>query len=188
VSPDLLPTQIAAASRRAEALRTRAGEAKDKAQLFDRALKELDQSLEELRLLQEQVDEHIERTEALRSELSTEREKYWRLFNLVPDACLLTRDDSAIIEANRAASELLNISQRFLVGKVLSVFVCEERTRFLRQIANIARERAPIDLALRVRPRERAPLEVAAQVTIEGDGTLRWLLRPIDSTQAAATN
>ncbi len=186
MSPDLLPAQIAAAVRRTEALRSRAtGEPREKAQLFDRVLRELDQSLEELRLLQEQIQDQVDRTEELRGELISEREKSSRLFNLLPDACLLTKDDSAIIEANRAASALFNISQRFLVGKVLSVFVCEERTRFLRQIAMFARDGGPVDFSLRLRPRERAPLEVAVQVTIETDGTLRWLLRPHQQTAAA---
>jgi PAS domain-containing protein len=171
--------QIASAIRRAEALRARvAGEPRDKAQLFDRALRELDQSLEELRTLHEQVLDQVDRTDALRHELISEREKYWRLFNLLPDPCLLTKEDSAILEANRAASELFNISQRFLVGKVLSVFVCEERTRFLRQVAAIARDGGYVDLTLRLRPRERAPLAVSATVSIDAESTLRWLLRP----------
>jgi PAS domain S-box-containing protein len=147
--------------------------------LFDRALRELDQALEELRTLQEQVLEQLEQTDALRAELAKERDKYWRLFNSLPDACILTDADSAIVEANRGAAELFNISQRFLVGKVLSVFVSEDRGRFLLQVAQLAREGGSAEMTLRLRPRERAPVDVAAHLAIDGPGQIRWLIHPV---------
>ena len=77
---------------------------------------------------------------------------------------------------NRAAAQLFNVSQRFLVGKAMSVFVCEERSRFLTEIGRLASEQWSAELAIKLRPRERAPLDVVA--TVAGDtGGLRWVFR-----------
>ena len=189
MSSEVFSLQLVTAIRRAATLRERANvDPHVKPQLFERALRDLEQSLEELRLMQEQTQAQVDRMEALRAELMAERDKYWRLFNVLPDPCLLTAGDSAILEANRAASDLFNVSQRFLVGKVLSVFVCEERNRFLRYIESLARDGGSLDLNLRLRPRERAPLDVVARVSADSDSTLRWLLHPHEQREVAATN
>lgn len=100
-----------------------------------------------------------------------------RLFDEMHDAYVVTRPDSVIVEVNKAAAELLNVSQRFLTGKALSVFVCENRGSFLQACSRIAEEEGAADMALKVRPRERAPLSLVARVA-GSDGELRWLLLP----------
>jgi hypothetical protein len=87
---------------------------------------------------------------------------------------VVTRADTTITEANHATAELLNVSQRFLPGKTLSVFVCEDRTRFLQDVARIAANSESAELTLRLRPREKAPLDVMAKV--RGGDSLRWVL------------
>jgi PAS domain-containing protein len=95
----------------------------------------------------------------------------------MPQAYVVTEPNSVITEVNRAASHLFNVSQRFLVGKAMSVFVCEERGRFLSDISRFASEGRSAELTLKLRPRERAPLDVVAMVS--GDASsLRWVLRP----------
>jgi PAS domain-containing protein len=102
----------------------------------------------------------------------------------MPQPYIVTRGDTTITEANKAAAELLNISRRFLIGKTLSVFVSENRTQFLQDCARIADARS-IDLKLRIRPRERAPTDVAA--TVRGSSeSLRWVMRPLAAPDAAA--
>jgi len=115
--------------------------------------------------------------ESLQEQLRQQAERYWQLFDEIPLPYVVTRGDSIIVEANRAGSELLNVSQRFLVGKALSVFVCENRGAFLAQIGKFSAEPGVMEFSLKLRPRERAPLAVDARV--QGDATtLRWLLRP----------
>jgi len=94
---------------------------------------------------------------------------------------VVSRPDSTILEVNKAAAQLLNVSQRFLVGKTLSVFVCEARAAFLAASTRAAASSEPMDLTFKLRPRERAPLTVQARVTGDQDG-LRWVLRPATDT------
>src|SRR5690349_11114421 len=113
---DALELQIASALQRYTALQRRATEERsDQSKLFGRALKELEGALEELRVAQEQLIESRNRMEQLQADLTQQYQKYWTLFDLLPQPCIVTRSDSTIVEANKAASELFNVSQRFLI-------------------------------------------------------------------------
>jgi len=169
------------------ALQRRAASAKGPQPVLHKALAELHVALEDVRVAQEQLIEYRSRVEALQEQVRREAARYWQFFDEVPFPYVVTRPDSIIVEANTAGSELLNVSQRFLVGKALSVFVCENREAFMAQVARFAVEPSVMELILKIRPRERAPLTVSAQV--RGDArTLRWLLRPespVDSQRAS---
>lgn len=179
---DALDLQIVSALQRFSSLQRRAAsDPADPAKLLDRAVSELGTALEELRVAQEQIVENRVRMEELQAELTTQYEKYWRLFDRMPQPYLVTRADSTILEANRAAADLLNVSQRFLVGKILSVFVCADRTRFLADASRVPPDGSTLEIAFRLRPRERAPLSIIAHVSSEGDG-LRWILRAVSKT------
>ena len=175
---DALELQLASALQRFNTLQRRAETHRDAGALLTRALAELSTALEELRVAQEQLVESRLRAEDLQEQLRQQAAKYWRLFDEMHDAYVVTRPDSAIIEVNKAAAELLNVSQRFLAGKTLSVFVCENRGAFLQACTRIAEDGGHADLTLKIRPRERAPLSIAAHVA-GSDGELRWLLRPV---------
>lgn len=145
--------------------------------LLSRALHELERALEEVRVAQEQLLENRGRLEEVQAELAQQYEKYWQLFDDMPQPYVVTGADSTIAEANKSAAELLNVSQRFLIGKPLSVFICQDRGRFLEEAARAVTDPAPIELSVKLRPRERAPIDVA--VTVSGGGSvLRWVLRP----------
>src|SRR5262249_25905896 len=129
---DALELQLASALQRYHTLQRRAEtQQKDPGALTTRTLAELGTALEEIRVAQEQIVENRRRMESLQAELATQAAKYWELFDEMPDAYVVTRPDTTILEVNRAAAELFNVSQRFLVGKTLSVFICEDRGRFL---------------------------------------------------------
>jgi PAS domain-containing protein len=185
VSVHSLELQLATALQRFNTLQRRAqldgGEASS---LVSRSLHELERALEEVRVAQEQLIENRSRMDQLQAELTQQYRKYWELFDEMRQAYVVTRSDTTIVEANKAAAELLNVSQRFLIGKTLSVFVCENRTRFLEDASSVGGS-AKLDLNLRLRPRERAPMDVSAQVSGSQD-TLRWILRPA-STPAGHT-
>lgn len=174
---DVLELQLVSAMQRFSTLQRSAADGRDQAKLLARSISELETVLEALRSAHEQLVDNRVRMEQMQLELSREREKYWRLFDEIPQPYVITRSDTLITEANRAASELLNVSQRFLPGKTLSVFVCEDRTQFLLDAARVTSQPAPVNMSMKLRPRERAPLLVSAKVT--GDETgLRWVLQP----------
>lgn len=186
---DSLQQQITSAVGKLNLLQRRVDRlAPEPPRILRQALHELSLTIEELQVAQEQLVENRLLLETAREELKRERDKYWQLFDSAPDAYLVTGPQSEIVEANKAAADLLNISQRFLAGKNLSVFVCDERARFIAQAARVAQTGGSADWMLRLRPRERAPIEVAARVAATGkppDVTLRWLLRSVKPATAA---
>jgi PAS domain S-box-containing protein len=179
VSLDSLDVQLSSARQRLAALQRRLDGGTPGQRLFQQALEELEGAIESLRVAHDRLVEQNTELADLRTSVESERRKYWELFDSVPDACIVTGEDSRITAANRAAAELLNISQRFLVGKPLSVFVCEDRGRMLDEARQIAEHGGSAEIVVRIRPRERAPLQVAASLRAsENDGcTLRWVLR-----------
>jgi len=181
VAVDALELQIVSALQRFSSLQRRVGsDPSDPTKLLDRAISELGSALEELRVAQEQIVEHRARAEELQVELSNQYRKYWLLFDRMPQPYLVTKPDSAIVEANRAAAELQNVSQRFLTGKILSVFVCEDRRAFLTEVLRVAPDTTS-EITFRMRPRERAPLTVVAHVSADEEA-LRWVLRVVAKT------
>ncbi len=174
---DALELQLASAFQRYHTLQRRLdSQPKDPGAVTVRTLTELGTALEELRVTQEQLVENRRKTEELQQELVAQCAKYWELFDEMPDPYVVTRPDTTIIEVNRAAAELFNVSQGFLAGKTLSVFISEDRGRFLDESARLAREKATAEWKVKLRPRERAPLAVTLRV--RGDGTnLRWVIR-----------
>jgi PAS domain S-box-containing protein len=178
VSTDTLELQMLAALQRHQALQRRMKTgARDPGAIACSTIAELGEALEELRVAHEQIIEDGYRTEELVSELAARRARYWALFDEMPGPYLVTRPDTTITEVNRAAAELLNVSQRFLAGKTLSIFVNEDRGRFLDESTRVAREQVTADYRVKLRPRERAPLMVSMRV--RGDGaSLRWIVTP----------
>ena len=180
MSVDSLELQLVSAQQRLATLQRRASAESGESKLLPRALKEAENLLEELRVAQEQLVEARHRIEDIQGELTKQYEKYWELFDEMPDAYLVTKADSSIVEANRAAAELFNVSQRFLIGKPLSVFVCQDRSGFLKTLESMSEHTLATELPFRLRPRERAPLNVSA--TVRADGvSIRWVVRPVEA-------
>ena len=176
LSIDSLELQLAAAVQRFNSLQRRASTAREPGALLTRSLHELGEVIAQLRVAQEQLVDQRQRIEALQEELRRQKAKYWQLSDEMSQAYAVTRIDSTILEANRAAAELLNVSQRFLIGKALSVFVCEDRSGFLSRITELVAQRSESLFDLRLRPRERAPLSVKA-VARADEASVRWLFR-----------
>jgi PAS domain-containing protein len=169
-----LELQLATAVQRFHALQRGSDDPRASGKMLSRALDELEKAIEELRVAQEQLVDNRTRLEGLQAELTRQYQKYWELFDEMPQPYIVTKPDTTIMEANQASAELLNVSQRFLAGKTLSVFVCEDRTGFLQAAERAAAAAEPTELKLRIRPRERAPMDVTAK--IRGGEALRWVL------------
>jgi len=174
---DSLELQLASAVLRYSALQRKAEAQPEPDALLQKALAELGTALEEVRVAQEQLIEDRTKMERLQEHVRDQSIKYRELFDELPYAYVVTKPDSTITEANKAAAEMFNVGQRFLVGKTLSVFVCENRARFLNESSRIAGQEGPFEFNVSIRPRERAPFPVVARVS-GMDSTLRWILRP----------
>lgn len=89
-------------------------------EIIAQAFEELCITLEELQIANEELCKQNEELSLAHQAVEAERQRYLDLFEFAPDGYLVTDKDGAILEANRAAGTLLNVSQQFLVGKPLT--------------------------------------------------------------------
>ena len=126
---------------------------------------------------------------ALRELLAVERRRAQELFELVPDAYVITDDAGIVRECNPAAAELLGVAKRSLAGKSLaSLMDPETRPEFRARIGQLRCGDA-MRWRGQLRPREGAavPIIISAAPMRDGDrlAGFRWMLRD-DSEHHAA--
>jgi PAS domain-containing protein len=99
------------------------------------------------------------------------------LFARSPSACVvLHREGAAIAEANAAASRLLNMSQRHLIGKAFTNFLQQDREVFLHQLQQ--GDGVPDQWHVTLRPRERALVRVRVNPIVDNHDTAALVLSP----------
>lgn len=153
--------------------------------LLLQALEELNVTVEELQVSQEELYEQNQELEAAREAVEIERQRYQELFEFAPEGYLVTDTSGKIWKANRTASQLLNVSQQYLVGKPLTVFfVKEERQAFWSTINRLPEVGRLQEWSVRLQPRNGIPFDASLTVTTVDDLkgkiiALRWLLRDI---------
>ncbi len=161
--------------------------------LLPQALEELQSSMEELRVADEEMRVQNDELAHGRLRLEAERQRYQDLFDFAPDGYLVTDLDGVILEANRAASRLLNISLRFLRKRSLgTLVVLPDLTKFQTRLQELAKPSAETAAELTVRLRRRPSGQFPAAATaalyhgLPGEApTLRWLIRDITERIAA---
>ena len=107
-----------------------------------------------------------------------------------PDGFIVTDKAGVILQANRAATQMLGVSSRFLVRKPLALFIDEADVRTFRWLVNNAHVWKQGEWPVRVRPRDGTSFMAGLTVTAftGGDGKtsdLRWFLRDIGTRQRA---
>ena len=97
----------------------------------DQATEELRSAMEELRVVEDELQTQNEELITAHLDVEIERRRYQELFDLAPDAYLVTNLAGIIDEANVSASRLLGIAREFLLGKALAAYIAtEDRVRF----------------------------------------------------------
>ncbi len=152
--------------------------------------------LAEVNRLRAMVDELQHQTAELatvRQALEAERRRYREMFELAPDAYLLTSLDGVIREANRAAAAMLSMRQDALPGKSIFLFMDDEaRTEVEAKVAPWHRDE-PIhtnhlhhavrgQISLRVYKGASFPADYTVSPARDGHGQiigLRWILRDL---------
>lgn len=156
-----------------------------------RTLEELRGALEELQVAEEELRAQNEELLQAHEALEQERRRYLELFEFAPDGYLVTDLRGTILEANRAASQLLNLRAELLLGKPLISFVPVEARRLFRNLLMRLRSGEAVqevELPLRPRGKEPFPAALAAGAMLGPDGQpagLRWLVRDITSRKQA---
>jgi PAS domain S-box-containing protein len=147
------------------------------------AIEELRHTVAQLQAVEEQVhQQHTELVET-RQQVEMERAHYTALFDLAPDAYLVTNAAGVIQEANRAAVALLAISPEVLVGKPLLLWIAkEDRLAFHTQLSRLTQEQQIHDWELWLQPQQGSVFPVSITVAVrqhpqEQQPVLYWLLR-----------
>lgn len=153
--------------------------------LLSQALEELQSVLEELQASETELRFQNEVLVDTRQAVEAERQRYRELFEFAPDGYLVTDADGRIQEANQAIAILLNVSQPYLVGKPLLVFINQpDHATFHLKLDQLQQVDKLQDWQLRLRSSKRSPfdasLTVAAVRHVNGPIiSLRWMLRNI---------
>jgi PAS domain S-box-containing protein len=149
------------------------------------ALEDLRATLKELRVADEELREQNKELAATHFELEKERQRYQQLFDLAPDAYIVSDLEGLVTEANLAATRLLGIEGHFLAGKALALFIpTADRTRF-RTLLNTAGAGIPArEVAFRLQPRKGEPIsaELTYSLALDPDrkpAGIRWLIRDV---------
>lgn len=158
--------------------------------LLPAAFKELGIASEELQVAVEELKQKNEELNSARASLEAERQRYEDLFEFAPDGYIVTDPEGKIIEANRAAAQMLNVLQTALAGKLLTVFIPpEERKDFRSQLNRLYHDNQAIWGEIRLQQRNGDILEAAMRVatirTPNQPVVLLWLLRDITEQKQA---
>ncbi|HYF39712.1 MAG TPA: response regulator [Gemmatimonadales bacterium] len=165
-------------------LHRRAGESSGRGGSAEESVEQLRAALEELRVAEEELRQQNEELAAAHLQVDAERRRYQELFDLAPEAYVVTDPAGIITEANQSASCLLGVAPQYLAGKALAAYVVsEDRARF-RMLLNSAHD--PSGARAPFRFRTRAGLRLYAELTYsvvhDQDGApsgFRWLIRNV---------
>jgi PAS domain S-box-containing protein len=189
---DLFAQEIAAMRGRITVLHQHRGASPEQPDIVaDAAIQALDTTMEELRVTVEELSRKNEELVALQQTLEQERIRYRELFDQAPDGYVVTDLKGVIREANRAASALLNIDTKFLIGKPLLVFIPEsKRAMFRAALLRLRDTPKTAEYDLRFQPRHEAPVDVTLRVSVaynaQGEPiAFRWLIRDVTARRQA---
>ncbi len=158
----------------------------------DQAAEELRSAVEELRVVEEELRAQNEELVTAHLDIEIERQRYQELFDLAPDAYVVTNLAGIIDEANLSASRLLGIAREFLIGKALAAYIAtEDRVRFRSLLNTRDRAGSSRPLAFRIRARGGANLHAELTYSIIDDhrGTptgFRWIVRDVTEQERMA--
>jgi PAS domain S-box-containing protein len=157
----------------------------------DQAAEELRSAVEELRVVEDELQTQNEELVTAHLNIEIERRRYQELFDLAPDAYLVTNLAGIIDEANLSASRLLGIAREFLIGKALAAYIAtEDRVRF-RSLLSTRDRGGSRPLAFRIRTRGGANLHVELTYSVIADERgkptgFRWIVRDVSEQERMA--
>ncbi|MBW4520620.1 MAG: PAS domain S-box protein [Scytolyngbya sp. HA4215-MV1] len=146
---------------------------------------DLEQTHEKLQRTLEELQVAEEELRGQNLQLAEERLKYLDLFDFAPDGYLVTNTRGIIQSANRAIAVQFAVSQPFLVGKPLALFIARShRSGFYTQLNQLAHQNQKQTWDITFQPQQGntfpAEVTVVPMPDNSGNGTsLRWLIRDI---------
>jgi PAS domain S-box-containing protein len=179
----LLTVRTAAAIGRLSALQKRAERLTGPAgPVIKPALKELSDSLEELQVANEQLQQQVDLLAEARVAVDVLQNRFTEFVDAVPVACVWTDSEGQILQANAAGASLLNVSSQHLQGRPLMFFIVERDKFRDAQAALNGQLTAVVEMSLALRPRERRSRQVRLTGRrMEHDDRRCWFIQQVDS-------
>lgn len=153
--------------------------------LLPMALKDLGVAAEEAEVMLETL---LQQNEAIAT-VVVQQQRYQTLFDLAPEAYLVTDAKGIIQEANQTAAKLLGTVQQFLVGKPLTVYIHPadqatiraELARMQRTGSQLSADESDRSWNVRIEPRSYPSFPAALSTThLHGhDHTALWTIRDL---------
>jgi PAS domain S-box-containing protein len=138
------------------------------------AFKQLGVASEEIEVAIEELMMQVEELAATRMELETERQHYKNLFELLPDAHLITDLKGNILQVNQASANLFKIEARFLTGKPLDLFFIDsKKVTFSEIVERIYKGDRDRQWILELQPRYGTPFKVQIRAFLEENKTIK---------------
>jgi len=131
------------------------------------------------------LERTIQELRAARGALEDERRRYAELFDAAPDALFVTSNEGRITATNRAALELLGLSETRVTGQKLAKFLPARAQEALAAALEALAQGEPIvegDLLLR--PEGGSERIVQARAVTISDDEVRWALRDVTAQRA----
>lgn len=154
------------------------------------ALKDLKVALEELRGAEEELRNQNEELAATHLQLNLERRRYEELFDLAPNAYLVTDPSGTVVQANQKAARLLRVPTGSLPGKDLAAYVADwDRPRFRKLVASIAGGDRSDAAAFKLQPAggDLVEAEMSYSAAPQGEpAAIRWMVRDVTEHERMA--
>lgn len=161
--------------------------------LLKRVLQDISASLEDLQDVVREADLQAEKDRAPAEPAPDAADRrYQNLFELAPDAYLVTDAQTIIEESNQAAAAMLKVDQGFLKGKPLTYFIAEaDRPAFQASLIQVREGGEKRNWELHLQPGQGTPFPVSINVSPQTDlrdqlVMVLWLVRDLRETKAEA--
>ena len=146
---------------------------------------QIETTLHELRAAEEELRAQNEELRAAQAALRVERRRYADLFEVAPDALVVTAVDGRIVEANPAALRMLEVSARLVTGKMLAEFLpAHAQEGFATALGALASGEPIVDGDLSLRRGDGEERVVQARAVRLSEGEVRWALRDVTEQRA----
>jgi PAS domain S-box-containing protein len=175
---DLLTEQIQTMSGRLLDLYNRSNRpATPKVDVLPIALKELGLTSEELQVAVEELTRQNEALTVAHNQIAAERSRYQHLFELAPDALVITTPSGVIQDVNQKAADLLNRHAFHLVGKpIVSLVAMDDRSEFRNALAQTSHcDRVDMTTYLQTPNPECFEASLRVDVIYDAERNPRWL-------------
>jgi PAS domain S-box-containing protein len=152
------------------------------------ALKELGLASEELQVAVEELTLQNEALTVAQDQIAAERSRYQHLFELAPDALVITTIAGMIQDVNQKAAELLDRHAFHLIGKpIASLVLMEDRSEFRNALAQTS-HRDRVDITTHLQAPNQECFEASLRVDVIYDAKrnpcwLQWQLQDLSRNQ-----